>query len=119
MNFFIDALPYSTKDILQEFGNVWHARDVKLQDAENGIIFNFAKKKKAILVTKDLEFANPYLYPKDSHCGLLILRVPFYFTAKQINAVLKKALLAIEIHQLRNSTTIIEPGKIRIRKNEK
>ncbi len=117
MNFFIDAnLPYSTKEIFEEFGKCWHTREVGLQDASDEVILKFAKEKKAILATRDLEFGNPYLYPKGSHCGVLIIRVPFYFTARQINETLREAISKIEIGQLKNSVTVIEPGKIRIRK---
>jgi len=117
MKFFLDAnLPYSSKEIFQKLGKTWHARDLKLQNTEDEIIFKSAAKRKAILITRDLEFGNPYLYPKDSHYGLLILRVPFYFTAEQINKILKQALSSIKIENLKKSVTIIEPGKIRIRK---
>jgi predicted nuclease of predicted toxin-antitoxin system len=117
MKFFIDAnLPYSSKEIFEKFGKVWHAKDVKLQAAADKIIFKFAVKKKAILVTRDLEFANPYLYPKKSHYGVLILKVPFWFTANQINKTIKSALSSIEIKILEKAVVVIEPAKIRIRK---
>lgn len=116
MNFFLDAnLPVSLKEIFAKVGLVQHARDVNLSDASDDEIFEFAVKKKAILVTRDLEFGNPYLYPKNSHCGLIILRVPFHFTATQINRILKDFLASTETRHLRNAVTIVEPGKIRIR----
>lgn len=116
MNFFLDAnLPVSSKEIFDEVGTAWHARDVNLASATDEEILLFAIKKKTILVTRDLEFGNPYLYPKDSHCGLIILRVPFRFTAAQINKVFKEFLSSIEIQHLKNAITIVEPGKIRIR----
>jgi len=117
MKFFLDAnLPYSSKEIFRKFGKTWHTKDVNLKSAPDEKIFNFAVKKKAILVTRDLEFGNQYLYPKDSHYGLIILRVPFYFTAKQINRIFKEFLASINVKDLKNAIIVIEPGKIRIRK---
>jgi predicted nuclease of predicted toxin-antitoxin system len=77
-----------------------HARDVNLQSASDDKVFNFPVKNKVILVTRDLEFGNPYLYPRNSHYGLIIVRVPFYFTAKQINKILKEFLSSIETKNL-------------------
>jgi len=119
MKFFLDAnLPYSSKEIFSKFGRTWHARDVNLQDASDERIFNFAIKNKAILVTKDLEFGNPYLYPRNSHYGLIIVRAPFYFTAKQTNKILKEFLSLIESKNLERAVVIIEPGKMRIRRRK-
>lgn len=117
MKFFLDAnLPYSTKDIFSRFGEVLHAKDVDLQAASDETIFSFAVKEKAILVTKDLDFGNPYIYPKESHYGLIILRAPFYFTAKQINAVFALFLSSTQTEELKGSIIVLGPGYQRIRK---
>lgn len=119
MNFFLDAnLPYSSREIFSKYGRTWHAKDVNLKEAPDEEIFNFAVKQEAILITKDLEFGNPYLYPQDSYHGLVIVRVPFYFTAKQINKTLEEFLSSTKIKDLENAITVVEPGKIRIRKQE-
>ncbi|PIZ88969.1 MAG: hypothetical protein COX90_01870 [Candidatus Nealsonbacteria bacterium CG_4_10_14_0_2_um_filter_38_17] len=116
MNFFIDTnLPYSSKDIFCKYGKTWHTQDVNLQGASDTDILRFAIQKKAILITRDLEFGNPYLYPRKSHCGLIIVRVPFYFTAKQINKTLKDFLTSVNREKLKNTITVVEPGKIRMR----
>ena len=117
MKFFLDAnLPYSSKEVFNKFGKTWHTRDVNLNKAPDEEIFNFAIEQKAILITRDLEFGNPYLYSWDDYQGLIIVRVPFYFTAKQINKVLEEFLSSTKIEDLKNSITVVEPGKIRIRK---
>lgn len=117
MRFFLDAnLPYSSREIFNKYGETFHAREVNLKEAPDEEIFKFTVKQKAILVTRDLEFGNPYLYPRDSHHGLIIIRVPFYFTAKQINKTLKESFSSIKVEDLQNAITVIEPGKIRIRK---
>lgn len=61
MRFFLDAnLPSSSKEVVQKYGRVDHARDIGMAGATDGKIIEYATKNKAILVTKDLDFANQY-----------------------------------------------------------
>lgn len=116
MNFFLDAnLPCSLKDIFSRYGEVWHTNDVGLQSAIDQDVFNFAVSKRAILVTRDLDFGNPYLYPKEAHHGIIILRVPSHYNSAQIKNIFADFLSAIELEDLLHFITVIEPGKIRIR----
>ena len=117
MKFFLDAcMPYSSKEIFQKYGEVTHARDIGMTGATDKAIIQYALKNKAILVTKDLDFGNTLLYPIESHFGVIILRTPFYFTAKQINNVLIEFLSSVNIEELKNAVTIVELGRYRIRR---
>ena len=117
MKFFLDAnMPYSSKEVFKKFGKVQNAKDINLQGALDDEIFDFVIKNKAILVTKDLEFGNPYIYNLKQYAGLIIIRVPFYFKSEQLNKILNNFLSSTEIKDLEKSITIVEPGKIRIRK---
>jgi predicted nuclease of predicted toxin-antitoxin system len=119
MKFFIDAnLPYSSKAVFESYGQTWHARDLKLMAAPDEKVLQAAVGKGAILITKDLEFGNPYIFPWDSHHGVVVVRVPFYFTAGQTNKVLRRALQSTDISTFKDSVTVIEPGKIRVRKGK-
>lgn len=79
-------------------------------------IAEYAKKQKAILVTKDLEFGSLLIYPESSHYGLLVLRLPNNFTAKKMNEILEEFLKSIKVEELVNSITVLEIGRYRIRK---
>jgi len=117
MKFFLDAcMPYSSKEIFQRYGEVSHARDIGMGGAPDKEIIEYASKNKAVLVTKDLDFGNTLLYPIDSYFGVIILRVPFYFTAKQINNVLREFLSSVNIEELKNAITIVELGRYRMRR---
>jgi len=119
MRFFLDAnMPYSSKDVFSPFGQVNHAGDVGLASAADREIIKYAVERKAILVTKDLEFASILLYPWDSHLGVIVLRLPFYFTAKQINKVLRGFLSSLDVKELENAVTIVELGRYRMRRYE-
>ncbi len=114
MKFFIDAnLPISLKEVLSSHGEVQHARDIDLHESDDNDIASHASKNQAILITRDLEFANPNLYPIGKHYGLIIMRVPPFFTALQICNVLKRYLLKEDLERLKNGITVVEPSRVR------
>ena len=117
MKFFLDAcMPYSSKEVFERFAEVGHARDAGLAKAVDKEIIEYASRHKAIIVSKDLEFANIIFYPINLHCGVILLRLPSYFTARQINSILEEFLNSVDIKELINSITIVEAGRYRIRK---
>ena len=117
MKFFLDAcMPYSSKEVFKRFAEVEHARDVGLARAADKEIIEYASRHKAVLVSKDLEFANIILYPINLHCGVTLLRLPSCFTARQINSILEEFLNSVDIKELINSVTMVESGRYRIRK---
>lgn len=94
---------------------VEHASSVELKGASDKQIAGHAKKQKAILVTKDIEFGSILLYPKGTHYGLLILRLPHYFRTKQILEALKIFFKSIESKEMIGNMIIVEMGKYRVR----
>ena len=117
MRFLLDEnIPFSVLDIITNSGfEAEHVRNIGMQGSGDKQVAEYAKKQKAVLITKDLEFGNLLIYPKNSHYGLLILKLPYTFSAKQISKVLKEFLTKIDIKELVNSITILEIGKYRIR----
>lgn len=114
VRFFLDAnLPYSAKDIFASHGEVEHTRDADLAAATDEEIAHYAFKRGAVLVTQDLEFSNPYLFPKGSHVGLIVVRMPTHFTAEQAKKVLQWFLEVTPLNELLNIITVVEPGQIR------
>ena len=118
MKFFLDEnMPLSTIDIFRKLNfEVEHCSSSELRGVSDKKIAEYAKKQKAILVTKDLEFGSLLIYPKNSHYGLLILRLPNSFTTKKIIEALEEFLKNIKIEELVNSITVLEVGRYRIRK---
>jgi len=76
----------------------------------------YAKQNNFILVTRDLEFANILRYPKSSHVGIVVLRLPSDFTSDRINSVLNDFAESVDVEELVNNVAIVELGKYRIRK---
>jgi len=120
MKFFLDAnLPYSAKKVFEAYGEVSHTRDEGLGTASDREIFDFVVQEKMVLVTKDLDFGNPFLFPRGSLEGLVILRVPFYFIVEQINSVLEDFLSSTSQEEILHSIIVIGPGVKRTKKIEK
>jgi|SRR3989344_527296 len=118
MKFFLDAnMPKSSLKILENLGiESIHARNVGMGKALDIEIINYAIKNKCVLITKDLEFGNPNLFPLENVSGLIILRFPYYFTATQISEHLKIFFNSIELKELENSIITLKLGRFRIRR---
>ncbi len=118
MKFLLDAnIPLSSKDIFKKLNyETEHSREIGLGKASDEQIIKHAINNNQILITKDLEFGNIKKYPIKSHKGIILIRVPFYYTAKQINEVLSNFLNSLRGKEIRNSLIIVEVNKYRIRK---
>lgn len=95
-----------------------HVRDLGMADASDDEIIVHAVREGAILITRDLDFANTVLHPINTHAGAVALRVPPYFTAQEIIKVLKQFLFVADRSLLSGFLTIIEPGRYRTRGQE-
>jgi len=117
MKFLLDeSMPRSSVNVLEELNlEVEHIRDIGMVGVPDNEIVDYARENKEIIIAKDIEFGNILTYPPSSHCGVVILRLPFWFTARQINNVLRGFLESVEVNKLENSITIVELGRYRIR----
>jgi predicted nuclease of predicted toxin-antitoxin system len=118
MRFLIDAnMPRTTVALLNERGHTAvHVRDIGLGDSDDGTIAERARSDGAVLVTRDLDFANILAYPPESYAGLVVVRVPDDWTAKQLLAlwlgfIERGDLLAA----LPGRLAILEEGRTRFR----
>ncbi|OGP36492.1 MAG: hypothetical protein A2X98_05800 [Deltaproteobacteria bacterium GWC2_66_88] len=119
MIFVIDEdLPRSTAKILRANGfEVYDVRDHGLRGQADEAILSFATQKKAILITGDLGFGNRIKYPVGSHEGIVIAHFPNELSTSELNAQILGGLSVLSEDDLKMSLTILEPGKIRSRKN--
>ena len=117
MRFVLDEnMPLSSVALLQNIGhNVEHIIKTNLRGADDKDIADYSKNKKAILITKDIEFGSIILYPRGAHYGLIVVRLPNYFNGNQITKALEEFLGIIDREQLIGALTILELGKYRIR----
>lgn len=115
MNFLIDAdSPYSLIGIFNKYGyKAVHVRQV-LGSATDEEIYNYAQDNGYIIVTRDLGFAEMFLNKKG--IGLILTRLPYYFTVDKINKVFDGFLKEINAKGLVNSIIVVELGRYRVKK---
>lgn len=118
MKFFLDAnVPIAVRDFLAISGQVMLARDHAMSGATDKDVADFAFRHDAILVTRDMEFSNPTLFPLGSHFGMLMIRVPHFSTALQIANTVRASLVDTDMKELVDSITVVEPGRtVRLRR---
>lgn len=116
MKFLIDAdCPYSLVEVFKRHKHfALHVRDVSLGSASDDEIFEYANKNGLIVVTRDLGFAEKFI--EDKGVGLLLIRLPYFFTSVKIIAVLDEFLKEIDASNLTNSITILELDRYRFKK---
>jgi predicted nuclease of predicted toxin-antitoxin system len=109
----------STGTLLADAGHeIIDIRDQGLRGAEDERIFRFAQSKKAILLTGDIGFGNLIKFPLGRHHGILLVHFPNELPVREINRQILLALSQLKDTDLSKNLTIIEPGKIRIRKHK-
>ena len=94
MRFLLDAnMPRSALRALIAAGHsAAHVRDLEMGRASDDLIDRHAQATGAILVTRDLDFADTRAYPPETAPGRLVLRVADNDTAEAIADLLKRFL---------------------------
>lgn len=112
-----EDMPRSTGRILKESGyEVKDIRDYGLREADDDAIYQFAQSNQAVLITADLGFSNILRFPVGSHFGIVIARFPNEMPTSEINRQLVARFADLTEADFKGSLVIIEPGKVRIRK---
>ncbi len=107
----------STGIILKKHGyDVKDIRDYDLHGADDEIIFMFAQKNKAVVLTADRDFGNIQRFPLGTHFGIVVARFPNEMTTLKINQKLLERLKSLNEEDFQGNVVIIEPLKIRIRR---
>ena len=109
-------MPYSAKDLFQKPHEALHVRDLGLQNAEDSDIIVWAKQHKAALVTRDFDFANILNFPPKSNEGIIVLKIPYFYTASDIKRVLNNFLHNVDFPSIPKSTIIVEETRFRIKR---
>ena len=115
MKFLIDAdSTHSLKGIFNKHGyEAVHVRHV-LGSATDEEIYNYAQENNYVVVTRDLGFAETFL--KNNGVGLILMRLPYYFTVDKINKVFDEFLKEINSKEVINSIVVVELGRYRTKK---
>lgn len=109
-------MPRSSAEVIKECGyEVTDVRDMELSGATDEEIVEYALSNNYVIITRDLDFGNIFRYPKGLHQGIVILRLPFWFTAEKINKILLDFLKSVDEKEIEDSIIIVELGRYRRR----
>ena len=118
MRFLVDAnLPHSTLPLLQSLGHrAEHVRDIGLGNAPDVQIAGHARRHGAVLLTRDLDFADIRNYPPPDYNGLIVLRVRDDALAWEIVNLLERFLHRTElVARIPGHLVILEEDRVRFR----
>ena len=66
------------------------------------------------LVTLDLDFSNPFVYPPDQHEGVAVLRLPRKASRADLDSAVATLIGALRGQSLAHQLWIVEIGRVRV-----
>ena len=116
MKFKLDEnLAQDAVEIFQSRGHETdNVRKEGLDGSDDGIIFRICQREERILITLDLDFANPYEFPAETCAGIVVLR-PSIPSRKRIAVLLNRLIQALEVEPIAGRLWIVDESRIRIR----
>ena len=103
------------RQILSAAGHeVWTVAVQKLEGATDGELLLRCAAEQRALVTLDMDFANPLVYPPERHAGIAVLRLPRKPTRASLDHVVATLAEALRRQSLQQQLWIVEPGRIRV-----
>ena len=119
MKFLLDAnIPYSAKESFPKQHEIFHVRDLHLQHSSDEEIIVWAQKHKSALITRDFDFANILNLPPAKYSGIIVLKIPYFYTASDIKKILGNFIRAIDETSITAATIIVEETRFRIKRQE-
>ncbi len=112
-----EDLPRSLGRKLQEEGyDILDIRDHGLRGEKDNVIFQFAQKNFAVLLTGDLGFGNILKFPLGKHNGIVIAHYPNEMPTTEITNQIVSNMKVIKPDEYYGNLIIMEPHRIRIRR---
>lgn len=108
-------IPRAAMKVLHRQGHIAeHVRDIGLGDASDDRIA--AQAEGAVLVTRDLDFADVRRYPPVDGPGFLVLRVPEHLTADHIATLLERFVSMTNlVSQIPGHLVVLDENRARFR----
>jgi predicted nuclease of predicted toxin-antitoxin system len=118
VRFLIDAnLPRSIVGVLTQLGHEsLFARDIGLAHAPDRVVAERAQTTQAVLLTRDLDFADVRNYPPEQYNGIVVFRFADDVVAKEIARIAELFLSEPNfLRQLSGRLAIVESDRVRFR----
>lgn len=91
-------------------------RDHGLGGRDDSEIFSFVASHRWILVTRDVAAANIGRIPSGARFGIVLIRFPQAISVRDLNVAVAVALRGVAPSRLVGAVTVVEPGRIRVRR---
>lgn len=112
-----ENIPISTLELFRNKGHdVIHIKIQGLAGLPDDNVMEIANREGRMIVTRDVGFGNLLDYPINTHHGIIVLRLPDTYTAKEINEVLEEFISDVSIVEIEKALVVIDPSRYRIRK---
>ena len=106
-------------ELLKESGyNVCNVSMQNLQGADDDSLIKQVKQDERILVTLDLDFANPLRFPPHNYNGIAVLRLPSKASSKDLLNLTQTLSIALKESDISKHLWIVEKDRIRIFQND-
>jgi len=76
-------------------------------------LIHVCREERRCLVTLDLDFGNPFLFPPAEFHGIAVLRVPPKPSPTDLDVLLRTLIGALERDSIKGKLWIVQPGRIR------
>jgi predicted nuclease of predicted toxin-antitoxin system len=116
--FLVDEdLPRSLARLLRTAGvETEDVRDLNLRGEPDDAIFAYAVSHDFALLTADLGFGNILRFRLGSHAGIIVVRFPNGVSTETQNEAVSRILRDLSDDEIRGSLIVIEPGRVRLRR---
>lgn len=116
--FLVDEdMPRSLAKSLREAGfGAEDVRDAGLRGRSDAEVRAAAVRRGMALVTADLEFANPNVFPDGFPAGLVVCRYPPGTPAAALSRAVVQQIAGLADAELAGSIAVLEPGRVRLHK---
>lgn len=111
-----ENLPCSIGDIFRErgFRVICVNEQQTLRGKSDEVIFNYAAETQAVIVTRDLRFANPTRFPLHKLPGIVVLRFPNEVSIAALCSEVRRLVAELREEDF-FQIVVIEPGSVRMR----
>ena len=83
------------------------------------IVIDACRDEIRCLITLDLDFSNPFLFPPQEYAGIAVLRLPRQSTADDLYTAVKTLIAALAEDSIAGKLWIVERFRIRVYRPER
>lgn len=86
----------------------------QLDGAPDDEVFTVCRDESRVLVTCDLDFANPLVFDPRLMAGIAVLRLPATPGPSDVAAAIGSLLQALELHPISGALWVVRPDRVRV-----